>query len=258
MRGFARHLAEAAPGILAGTRRCGGAAEVVAANRQAGGRGDFAPLRRDFPSADRVDHLTVINIGGNRYRLILEIFFQDQVVLVRNMLTHREYDEGTWRARSPAPASGDRRHGDAGARRAASGGVAVVGDRYLELVRSCPLRVIRAEEEYERAIGMLNQWRDRGQKRGPDETEYLLALTVFVEKYEDEHDPIAPATGAEMLRALIESREISPTDVAVGSGLAVSTVSGFLAGKKTMALDQVERLARFFLVKPSFFLDESG
>lgn len=76
--------------------------------------GDFAALRRDFPSADRGDHLTVINIGGNKYRLILEIFFQDQVVLVRNVLTHQEYDEGTWRARSPAPARGDRRHGDTG------------------------------------------------------------------------------------------------------------------------------------------------
>lgn len=118
--------------------------------------------------------------------------------------------------------------------------------------------MIRDEEEYERAIERLNQLSDRGQNRGSDETEYLLALAVFVEKYEDEHDPIAPATGAEMLRALIESRQISATDVAVGSGLAVSTVSGLLEGKKSITLDQVERLARFFQVKPSFFLDERG
>lgn len=146
----------------------------------------------------------------------------------------------------------------AGARRAARRGVAVAGDRYLELVRSCPLRVIRDEEEYEGAIDMLNQLSDRGEDRTLDETEYLLALAVFVERYEDEHDPIAPATGSEMLRALIESRQISAADVAVGSGLAVSTVSGLLAGKKTITLDQVERLARFFQVKPSFFVDERG
>ena len=138
------------------------------------------------------------------------------------------------------------------ARRSGAG----VGDRYLKLVRSCPLRVIRDEEEYERAIDMLNQLSDRGPDRTPDETEYLLALAVFVEKYEDEHDPIAPASGAEMLRALLESRQITRSDVAAGAGLAVSTVSDILAGKKTMSLDQIERLARFLEVKPSFFLDE--
>jgi HTH-type transcriptional regulator/antitoxin HigA len=124
------------------------------------------------------------------------------------------------------------------------------------LVRSCPLRVIRAEEDYERAIDMLNQLSDRGEDRTTDETEYLLALAVFVEKYEDEHDPIAPASGVEMLRALVESRQITRSDVAAGAGLAVSTVSDLLAGKRKMSLEQIERLARFFEVKPSFFLDE--
>ncbi len=117
-----------------------------------------------------------------------------------------------------------------------------------------PLRVIRAEEDYERAIDTLNQLSDRGEDRTTDETEYLLALAVFVEKYEDEHDPIAQASGVEMLRAPIESRQITRSDIAAGAGLAVSTVSDLLAGK--MSLEQIERLARFFEVKPSFFLDE--
>lgn len=116
--------------------------------------------------------------------------------------------------------------------------------------------MIRDEEDYERAIGMLNQLSDRGENRTPDETEYLLALAVFVEKYEDEHEPIAPASGVEMLRDLIESRQITPGDVAAGAGLSVSTVSDLLAGKRKMSLEQIERLARFFELKPSFFLDE--
>jgi mRNA interferase HigB len=58
---------------------------------------NFSDLRADFPSADLVDQFTVINIGGNKYRVILEIFFRDQVVLVRHVLTHAEYDKGKWR-----------------------------------------------------------------------------------------------------------------------------------------------------------------
>jgi HTH-type transcriptional regulator/antitoxin HigA len=130
-----------------------------------------------------------------------------------------------------------------------------VTDRYLELIRSCPLRVIRTEEEYAHAIDTLNALSDRGEARTAEETEYLLALAVFVERYEDEHDPIPPASGVDMLRALVEARQMTPSDVAAGTGLAISTISDLLAGKRRLTLEHVERLARFFQVKPSFFID---
>ena len=63
--------------------------------------------------------------------------------------------------------------------------VAPPGDRYLELVRENPLTVIRSEDEYERAIATLDRLSDRGNDRTVDETEYLLALATFDEKYEE-------------------------------------------------------------------------
>ena len=57
----------------------------------------FADLRITFPSADQVGLFTVFNIGGNKYRQIVTIHYNRKKVYVRHVLTHAEYDRGTWR-----------------------------------------------------------------------------------------------------------------------------------------------------------------
>ena len=57
----------------------------------------FAHLRKTFPSADQVDHLTVFNIGGNKVRLIAAIHYNRHKLYIRAILTHREYNEGKWK-----------------------------------------------------------------------------------------------------------------------------------------------------------------
>jgi mRNA interferase HigB len=57
----------------------------------------FAELRQTFPSADIVDNLTVFNIGGNKTRLIAAIHYNTHRVYIRYILTHKEYDRGSWR-----------------------------------------------------------------------------------------------------------------------------------------------------------------
>jgi mRNA interferase HigB len=41
--------------------------------------------------------LTVFNIGGGKYRLIARIRYDYQLVNVRAVLTHAEYDRGAWK-----------------------------------------------------------------------------------------------------------------------------------------------------------------
>ena len=60
---------------------------------------NFAQLREMFPNADQVDNKTVFNIGGNKYRLIAALHYNRARVYVRVILTHREYDKGTWKSR---------------------------------------------------------------------------------------------------------------------------------------------------------------
>jgi mRNA interferase HigB len=58
----------------------------------------FADVRADFPQADLVERFIVFNIGGNKYRLIVEINYRTQKVFIRHVLTHKEYDQGDWKS----------------------------------------------------------------------------------------------------------------------------------------------------------------
>ena len=57
----------------------------------------FTELRQTFPGADKVGNLTVLNIGGNKARLIAAIHFNTHRIYIRYILTHKEYDRGSWR-----------------------------------------------------------------------------------------------------------------------------------------------------------------
>ena len=54
-------------------------------------------VRRVYPSADFVSGLTVFNISGNNYRLIVRIHYKTQIVYVDRVLTHAEYTKGKWK-----------------------------------------------------------------------------------------------------------------------------------------------------------------
>lgn len=50
-----------------------------------------------FPSAEAVGNFTVFNIKGNKYRLIVSIDYQRQLIYVKYVLTHAEYDKEYWK-----------------------------------------------------------------------------------------------------------------------------------------------------------------
>jgi mRNA interferase HigB len=58
---------------------------------------NLSEVRREFPHADSVGRFTVFNVKGNRYRLVAEINYRGQVLFVRHILTHEEYDRGRWK-----------------------------------------------------------------------------------------------------------------------------------------------------------------
>jgi len=58
----------------------------------------FADLKKTFNSVDKVGHLYVFDVGGNKLRIITSIHFNRQKLYIRHILTHKEYDEDQWRS----------------------------------------------------------------------------------------------------------------------------------------------------------------
>jgi HTH-type transcriptional regulator / antitoxin HigA len=117
------------------------------------------------------------------------------------------------------------------------------------LIRKLPLRPIRSEADLDRAIAMA----DRG-TLSPDEHDYLLVLSGLIESYEDRHHPIAAVSGVPMLRYLIESRGVPQARVAAEEGMAESTLSEVLAGKRKLGIRYITALAGYFRVDPALFI----
>ncbi|MFY8085449.1 MAG: type II toxin-antitoxin system HigB family toxin [Rubrivivax sp.] len=87
LRAFAEQHPQA-QGPLQGWRR------VIEKNRF----DTWAALKAAFNTVDKVGDLVVFNVGGNKYRLIAHIRFEKQIVYIKAVLTHTEYDRGAWKS----------------------------------------------------------------------------------------------------------------------------------------------------------------
>jgi HTH-type transcriptional regulator / antitoxin HigA len=63
---------------------------------------------------------------------------------------------------------------------------------------------------------------------------------------------------ADLLRFLIEQKNVTQAAAASGAGIAESTISEVLAGKRNLNRTRIAKLARYFHVEPSVFLSESS
>jgi HTH-type transcriptional regulator / antitoxin HigA len=125
-------------------------------------------------------------------------------------------------------------------------------DHYLDLVRRFPLRPIRSDEDLAQAIAVIDSLIIRGDLDS-GEQDYLDVLTDLVEKYEADEHPMAPVSDAVMLRHLMEARGITQSKLADDVGIAVSTISEALAGKRSLTRRHISVLAKYFGVSPAVF-----
>jgi len=123
-------------------------------------------------------------------------------------------------------------------------------DSYLELVVSFPLASIKSDQHLDAAQEVMDRLLAKS-KLDDGEELYLDALSDLVAAYEDQHHAIEPASDADLLRHLMEARGITQIQLSQEAGIAKSSISEILAGKKTFSRQLIRKLADYFNVGAS-------
>jgi HTH-type transcriptional regulator/antitoxin HigA len=123
-------------------------------------------------------------------------------------------------------------------------------DSYLELVLAFPLASIKSDEHLDEAQKVMDRLLAKGELDDGKEL-YLDALSDLVAAYEDAHHAIEPASDADMLRHLMEAKGVTQAQLSKETGLAKSSVSEVLAGKKPFSRQMIRKLADYFKVDVS-------
>jgi len=125
-------------------------------------------------------------------------------------------------------------------------------DRYLDLIRRFPLRPLRTDADLDAAVAVIDELIDRAALTAAEQ-DYLDVLSDLVESYETQTIPMRPVGDAELLRFLIQDKSVTQAGAARGAGIAESTLSEILAGKRKLNRGQIAKLARYFHVAPGAF-----
>jgi HTH-type transcriptional regulator / antitoxin HigA len=123
-------------------------------------------------------------------------------------------------------------------------------DSYLELVLAFPLASIKSDKHLVAAQAVMDRLLAKP-KLDEGEVIYLDALSDLVASFEDENYSIAPAADADMLRHLMEAKGATQAQLSRETGIAKSTISEVLSGRKPFSRQMIRKLADYFKVDVS-------
>lgn len=126
-------------------------------------------------------------------------------------------------------------------------------DKYQELLSQYQPKLIRNEEENQKALAIVEKLMHRS-NRSPEEDELYELLIILIEKFEQEY--YSPGKGSEphsMLLFLMEQRDIKQADL-VGIIGSKEVVLEVVSGQREITKAEAKALGEFLRVDPSLFI----
>lgn len=125
-------------------------------------------------------------------------------------------------------------------------------ETYAELLAQSQPKVIASDDENEKAIALAEELSHRPE-RSLEEDALLELLIALIEKFEDENYPIPVTSPLEILKHLMEARDLIQENL-VGVIGSRGVVSEVMNGKRSISKAQAKALGEFFSVEPSLFI----
>ena len=113
-----------------------------------------------------------------------------------------------------------------------------------------PLASIKSDKHLAAAQAVMDRLLAEPKLDGGEEM-YLDALSDLVIIHENEHHSIPPASDADMLRHLMEAKCATQAQLSRQTGIAKSTISEVLSGRKPFSRRMIRKLALYFKVDVS-------
>lgn len=123
--------------------------------------------------------------------------------------------------------------------------------KYGELLRTAKPVVIRTDEQLEVALRLVENLMSK--KRTAEEDELFLLVSSLVEAYENLHHAIEPLPPLDLLKELMEDRQLKQKDIAPIFG-SQGVTSEILSGKREINKSQAKKLAEFFSLPVELFI----
>ena len=123
---------------------------------------------------------------------------------------------------------------------------------YWSLIERFPLRPLTTEWELDAATSLVDELIDR-LKLDAWEQAYLDVLGDRLEAVEEELHPMEAATDGETFTVLREEKGVTQQQAALDTGLANSTISSVISGKRRFTREHLSRLADYFGVPVGTF-----
>ncbi|TVP56856.1 MAG: helix-turn-helix domain-containing protein [Nodularia sp. (in: Bacteria)] len=121
---------------------------------------------------------------------------------------------------------------------------------YIELMTIFPPRPITNNDELIATQSRINGILDQGNLT-QDDRDYLKVLATLVYDYEESHELIPTLQGVECLQALLEESNLQPQDLA-DILESESTVLDIFNGKRQLTVMEIQKLANFFQISPTY------
>ena len=125
---------------------------------------------------------------------------------------------------------------------------------YWSLLERFPLRPLTTAKDLDAAIALVDELLDRSKLEAWEQA-YLDVLGDLVEAAEEKQHPIDAAPDGETFVTLCEERGVTQQQAAAEAGIANSTLSSVIHGKRRFTRNHLRRLSEYFAVPLGTFAE---